>query len=134
MKYFLDVSSFLEEISRLPHFISSSISLYCSLKKAFLSLLAVLWNSAFKWVYLSFSPLPFSSLFSALCKTSSDNHFAFFYFFFLGIVLITASLQCHEPPSIVLQAVCLSDLIPGIYLSLPVYDHKGFVLGHMWMI
>ena len=36
----------------------SSISLHCSLKKAFLSLLAVLWNAAFRWVYLSFSPLP----------------------------------------------------------------------------
>ena len=33
----------------------SSISLHGSLRKPFLSLLAVLWNSAFKWVYLSFS-------------------------------------------------------------------------------
>ncbi|KAB0359921.1 hypothetical protein FD754_004077 [Muntiacus muntjak] len=30
--------------------------------KAFLSLLAILWNSAFKWVYLSFFPLLFTSL------------------------------------------------------------------------
>jgi len=30
-------------------------------KKSFLSLLAILWNLAFKWVYLSFSPLPFIS-------------------------------------------------------------------------
>jgi len=29
----------------------SSISLHWSLRKAFLSLLAILWNSAFKWVY-----------------------------------------------------------------------------------
>ena len=36
-----------------------------SLRKAFLSLLAILWNSAFRWVYLSFSPLP-SLLFSQL--------------------------------------------------------------------
>ena len=34
----------------------SSISLHWSLKKAFLSLLAILWNSAFKCLYLSFSP------------------------------------------------------------------------------
>ena len=34
-------------------------------------------NSAFRWVYLSFSPLPFAFLlFSAICKTSLDNHFA----------------------------------------------------------
>ena len=58
-----------------------AISLHWSLKKAFLSLLAILWNSGFKypfeWVYLSFSPLPFTSLlFSAICKASSDNYFA----------------------------------------------------------
>ena len=54
-----------------------SISLHCLLRKAFLSLLVILWNSAFRWGYLSFSPLPFISLFSAMCKASSDNHFAF---------------------------------------------------------
>ena len=70
----------------------SSISLHCSFKEAFLSLLAILWNSAFGWVYLSLSPLPFASLlFSAIFKASSDNHFAFLHFFFLGMVLVTAS-------------------------------------------
>ena len=44
----------------------SSIPLHWSLKKAFLSLLAVLWNSAFRWVYLSFPPLPLASLLSQL--------------------------------------------------------------------
>ena len=48
------------------------------LRKAFLSILSILWNSEFKWVYLSFSPLPLASLlFSAICKVSSDNRFAF---------------------------------------------------------
>ena len=56
-----------------------------SLRKAFLSILAILWNSAFKWVYLSFSPLLFTSLFfSAICKASSDSYFAFFAFLFPG--------------------------------------------------
>ena len=55
----------------------SFITLHCSLKKAFLSLLALLRNSAFIWIDLSLSPLPFASLFSAICKTSLDNHFAF---------------------------------------------------------
>ena len=32
-----------------------------TLRIAFLSLLAILWNSTLKWVYLSFSPLPFTS-------------------------------------------------------------------------
>jgi len=36
---------------------------HCSLCiKAFFSLLASLWNSAFRWVYLAFPPLPFTSL------------------------------------------------------------------------
>ena len=39
-------------------------------------------------------------------------------------------LQCHKLPSIVLQALCLSDLILWIYLSLPLYNNKGFDLGH----
>ena len=76
----------------LPFILFSSISLPCSLEKAFLSLLAILCNSAFRWVYLFFSPLPFASLlFSVICKASSDNHFALLHFFFLGMVLVTAS-------------------------------------------
>ena len=70
----------------------SSISLHWSLRKALLSLLAILWNSAFKWMYLSFTPLLFASfLFSAIYKASSDNHFTFLHSLFLGMVLITAS-------------------------------------------
>ena len=78
MKYFLGISNFLEEI--FPILLVSSISLHWSLRKIFSSLLAILCNSEFKWVYLSFSSLPFASLlFSAICKASSDNHFAFSY-------------------------------------------------------
>ena len=68
----------------------SFVSLHCSFKEV-LSLLAVVWNSAFSWLYLSLSPLHFSSLLSsAICKASLDNHFDFFHFFFFGIVLVTA--------------------------------------------
>ena len=91
----------------------SSIFLHWSLRKAFLSLLAILWNSAFRWVCLSSSPLPLASLlFSAICKTSSDNHFAFLHFFFLGWSSSLPPVQCHKPLSIVHQALCLSDLVP----------------------
>ena len=128
---------FLKRSLVFPILLFSSISLhYWSLSKAFLSLLAILWKSAFKWVYLSCSPLLFTSLlFSAICKASSDNHFAFLQFFFLWVVLIPASChKCHKAPSIVLQALCLSDLIPWIYLSLPLYNPKGFDLGHTWIV
>ena len=75
-----------------PILLFSFISLHWSLRKAFLSLLAILWNSAFKWVYLSFSPLLFPSLpFTAICKASSDSHCAFLHFLFLGMVLIPVS-------------------------------------------
>ena len=84
----------------------------CSLGISFLSLLAILWNSAFRWVYLSFSPLLFAFLlFTAICKTSSDNHFAFLHFFFLGIVLITASCTISQT-SFHSSSGTLSDLIP----------------------
>ena len=83
---------FLKRSLVFPILLFSSLSLYWAVRKAFLSLLALLWNSAFKWVYLSFSPLPFASLlFIAVCKASSDNRFAILHFFFLGMVLITAS-------------------------------------------
>ena len=105
------------------------ISLHCSLKKAFLSLLAILRNSTFSWRHLSLSPLPFISLLSsAMCKVSSDNHLAFLHFFFFGMVLPSPSIQCYELQSIDLEAHCLPDLIPCIYLS-PLYNNKGFDLG-----
>ena len=93
-----------------PILLFFSISLRWSLRKAFLSLLGLLWNSVFKWVYIYFSPLPFPSLlFTAICKASSDNHFTFLHFFFLRMGLITASYTMSWfPLSIILQALCLS--------------------------
>ena len=72
-----------KEISSLSH---SIVFLYCwLLRKAYSSLLAILWNFLFKWVYLSFSPLPLASLlFSAICKATSDSHFAFWISFCCG--------------------------------------------------
>ena len=83
---------FLKSSLVFPILLFSSISFHCSLKKPLLSLLALLWNSAFSWIYLSLCPLPFASLLSlAICKGSSDNHFAFLHFFFFGMILVAAS-------------------------------------------
>ena len=85
MKCSFDTSDFLEEISSLSQSIVFFYFFALFIDKAFLSLLVILWNSAFSWVYLFFSPLPFASLlFSAICKASSNSHFAFLHFFFLG--------------------------------------------------
>ena len=83
---------FLKRSLVFPILLFSSISLHWSLRKPFLSLLVILWKCAFKWTYLSFSPLLLASLlFTAICKASSDSYFAFLHFFFLGMVLIPAS-------------------------------------------
>ena len=82
----------------------------------------------------SFSPLPLASLlFTAICKAFSDSHFAFLHFFFLGMILITASCTMSRA-SVHSSSGTLSDLIPWICLSLPLYNHKGFDLGHTWMV
>jgi len=88
MKYSFCICSFLEEISSLSHSI------------VFLNFFALITEEGFlispcyylELCILSFSPLPLASLlFSAICKASSDNHFAILHFFFLGMVLTTAS-------------------------------------------
>ena len=83
---------FLKRSLDSPILLLSSISLHWSLRKAFLSLLAILWNSTFRCLYLSFSPLLFVSLlFTAICKASPDSHFAVLHFFFLGLALLPVS-------------------------------------------
>ena len=57
MKCSLSISNFLEEISNLSHSVVFLYFFALILKKAFLFLLAVLWNSAFRCLYLSFFPL-----------------------------------------------------------------------------
>ena len=103
--------------------------LYSSLSKVFLSLLAVLWNSAFRWYIfpflLCFLLLFFSQLFVRLPQTTILPFCISSWGWFGSMTPV----QCHEPLSIVLQALCLSDMIPSIYLSLPLYNRKGFDLS-----
>ena len=117
MKCSLGISNFLEEISNLSH---STVSLYFfaliteggflifsfySLKPCIQMVIAFLFSFAFSF-----------SSFLSYCKASSDNHFAFLHFFFLGMVLITAS--CMSQTSIHISWGTWSDLIPWIYLHL----------------
>ena len=74
-----------------------------------------------------------SPLFLGICKTSSDNYFAFLHFFFLRMVLITTSctvlwISIHSSSSTL--SVTSN---PLNFLSLPLYNHKGFDVGHTWM-
>ena len=125
MKCSFVISKFLEVISSLPIILFFSISLHWSVSKVFLSLLAILWNSAFRWVYLFFSSLSSACLLlSVICKASSDNYFAFLQFFLLGLVLVTASCTMSETFVHTSSGTLLSDLIPWIYLSLPLFNIK----------
>ena len=91
------------------------------------------WRFISHMIIYMFSALPFTSLLStAICKASSDNHFAFLHLFFLGLVLITTTCTMLQT-SIHSSSGTLSDLIPWIYLSFPLYICKGFDLGHNWM-
>ena len=85
----------------------SVVFLYFYALFMYLFLLGVLWNSAFSWVYLSHSLLPFAFLLSSvICKASSTNQFAFLHFFFFGMPFQSLPpVQCYKPLSIVLQAL-----------------------------
>ena len=76
----------------------------CSLRKAFLSLLVILWNSAFKWVYHSFSPWLSLIFFSQLfVRPPQTTILPFCISFSLGWFWSQLPIQCHEPLSIVLR-------------------------------
>ena len=111
---------FLKRFLVFPILLFPSISLHWLLRKAFLPLLVILWNSAFRWIYISFSLylslLFFPQLF--VRPPSSGNHFAFCIYFSWGRLWSRTPVKRYEASSIVLQAPSLSDLIPWIYLSL----------------
>ena len=104
---------FLTRYLVFPILLFPSISSQWSLRKAFLSLLAILWNSEFKWVYLSFSPLLFASLlFTAIFSPPQTAMLLFCISIPWGWSWSLSPVQCHEPHSIVHQACYLSDLGP----------------------
>ena len=95
MKCSLDFSNFLEEISSLSHSIVFLYFFALITEEGFLSFFAILWNSAFKWVYLSFSPLLFASfLFIVIFKPSSNSLFFFYFFAFLFLGYRLDSCLC----------------------------------------
>ena len=127
---------FLKRSLLFPILLFSFISLHWSLRKAFLSLLAILWNSIFNgyiFPFLLFLSLLFFS--QPFVRPPQTTILSFCTSFSWGWSWsLPPPIQCHEPSSIVLQAFSLPDLIPWIYLSLPLYDRKGFDLGHTWMV
>ena len=79
---------FLERFLVFLILLFPSISLHCSFKKV--SYLSLVFSRILHWIgYISPFSLAFMSLlFSAICKASSEDHFAILHFFFLGMFLI----------------------------------------------
>jgi len=74
------------------------------------------------------------SSFLSFCKAFSDNQFAFLHFFFLGMILITVSCIMSWT-SVRSSSGTLSIRSNSLNLfPLPLYNHKGFDLGHRWMV
>ena len=87
---------FLKRSLVSPILLHSSVSLHWSLRKAFLSLLAILWNSTFRWIYLSFSPLPLLLFFSQLfIRPPQTTTFPFCISSSWGWFWSPPPIQCH---------------------------------------
>ena len=131
MKYLLGIYNFLEEISSLFHSIVFLYFFALMIEEGFpISLLffGTLHSDAYVFPFLiCFSLLLFSQLFVRAPHTAI---LPFCIFFSCNRFCPLSPVQCHEPPSIVHQALRLSDLVPQIYFSLPLYNDKGFDLGH----
>ena len=132
MKCFLSISNFLEEISSLSH---SIVFLYFfaliteegfPISPCYSLELCIQTGISFLKI-LCISLLFFSQLFVRPPQTAI---LLFCISFSWGWSWSLPPVQCHVHSS----SGTLSDLIPWIYFSLPLYDHKGFDLGHTWIV
>ena len=124
MKFSLGISNFLEEISSLSHSV------------LFLFLLALITEDSFLFPCYSLvlciqmcivflSPFLFS-FFASLGSFYSLVTLPFWISLSWEWSWSQIPVQCHKPPPIDFQVLCLSDRLPWIYFSLPLYNHKGF--------
>jgi len=129
MKCFLGISNFLEEISSLSHSVVFLYLFALMAEEGFLISPCYSLELCIQMVISFLSQLLFASpLFTAICKASLDSHFAFLHFFSMGMVLIPVSWTMSRT-SVHSSSGTLSDLVPSIYFSPPLYNHKGFDLG-----
>ena len=128
MKSSIGISNFLEEISSLSHSIWFPLFL-CTEYWGRLSYLSLLysWRLCIQMGISSLFSFAFHSLlFIAVCKASSDSHFAFLHFFFLGMVSITASCTMAQTSTHSSSGIQFIRSNPLNLLSLSLYSCKGF--------
>ena len=124
---------FLKKSLVFPIIVFSSLFLHWSLRKPtflFLLFFGTLNSDGYIFAFLPCLSLLFSQIFVRPPQTAILNFCIFFPP--LGMVLITASHTLFWT-SIHSFSDTLSDLIPWIYFSLPLHNHKGFDLAHTWM-
>ena len=125
---------FLNRSLVYPILLSSSISLHWSLRKlSYLSLLffGTLHSDGHSVPFLlCLSPLFFSQLF---VRPPQTTILLFVISFSFGMVLITASYTMLQTCIHSSSGTLSTRSISWIYLSLPLYNHKGFDLGHTWV-
>ena len=133
MKCSLSISNFLEEIYSFPFYcfpLFLCIDHWGRLSHLSLLFFETLHSDGYIFPFLlCFSLLFFSQLFVRPPKTTV---FPFSISFSWGRSWSLPHVQYHEPPSIVLQTLCLSYLNSWVCLSLPLYKRKRFDLGPEW--
>ena len=86
------IADVLEEVPSLSHSVVFLCFFALITEEGFLIFPFSSLDLCIEMFILSFSPLLFASLlFTAICKASSDSHFAFLHLFSMGMVLIPVS-------------------------------------------
>ena len=91
MKCSLGIPNFLEVISSFPHSIVFLYSFALITEEDFVSPCYTLELCIQMGISFLFSSVFCFLLFTAICKASSNSHFAFLHFFFLGMIFIPVS-------------------------------------------
>ena len=130
MKYFINSSNFLEGMSSLSH---SIVFLYFFaffiISPCYSPELCIQFGYIFPFLPW-FLCLFFPQLFVNPPQTTTLPSCISFYF---GRFWLLPPVWCYDPLFVVFQVLFLPDLIPWIYLSYPLYSHRGFDLGHTWI-
>ena len=117
-----------------PLLLFPSSFMRCSLKKPFSSLLPILWNSAFSWMYLSLSFLLFASLFLQLfVRPPQTTTLPSCFSFSLRWSFSLLPVQYYRPPATHSSS---GTLFPGsnpFSLSPLQHIHRGFDLSGTWL-
>ena len=128
MKCSLGISNFLEEISSLSHSVAFLYFFALIAEEGFLISPCYSLELCFQIGISFIFSFAFSFFTQLFVRPPQTTILLFCISFSWWWSWSLSPVQCQELLSLVLQALCLTDLIPWIYLSLPLYTHKGFDL------